>query len=315
MKLCIVIPALNEEATITDILNRIPRDIPGISSIETIVIDDGSRDRTRELALQKGAVVVSHDRNMGVGSALQTGIQTSLERNADFMVNMDGDGQFSPEDIPKLVQPLVSGDAEFVTASRFLNRDYYPQMDMFRFYGNRLMSALISLLTGRKFFDVSCGFRGYTRNVLRHLNLFGQFTYTQESFLELSYKGIAIIEIPLRIQGTRQHGHSRIARNLLKYAYRTSKIIFRSFRDYRPLIVFGFLAGALFVLSAGLTVFLLCHYAQTGSFFPHKWAGFVAGYSFGIGILIFVSGLVADMLTRIRMNQERILYLLRRKEQ
>lgn len=313
MKLCVVIPALNEDATITEVVKRVPLTIPKISEVVIVVVDDGSSDDTRKLALQTGAVVVSHIKNLGVGAALQTGIEKALELDADFMVNMDADGQFSPEDILTLVQPLINDEAEFVTASRFINRDFYPSMHPLKFYGNKLMSVLISLLTGRKFYDVSCGFRGYTRNVLLQLNLHGLFTYTQESFLELSFKGISIAEVPLMVRGNRRHGQSRIASNLFKYSFRTSKIIFRSFRDYRPMVVFGLFAATAFVAAIVLGSFLLYHYSTVGGLSPHKWAGFTAAFLAGIGVLVLVTGMVADMLTRIRVNQERILFLLKKQ--
>lgn len=312
-RLVVVMPALNESATIQSVIEAIPRDIPGIGDVRVVVVDDGSRDETASLARAAGAEVVGHTRNRGVGAAFQTGVEAALERRADVMVNMDADGQFEPADIAKLVAPIVAGDADFVTASRFAKKEFHPEMSASKFWGNQGMSWLISVLTGRKFHDVSCGFRAYSRETLLRLNLHGQFTYTQESFLDLTYKGLSILEVPVQVRGTREHGESRVASSLLRYAVATSKIIFRSFCDYRPILVFGSIALFLLALALVLGVFLLTHWLQTGQFTPHKWAGFTAGFLSAMGFLVGVSGLVADMLGRMRMNQERILYQMRKR--
>ncbi len=312
LQLLIVIPALNEEKTIADVINRIPRDIEGVNRIEVAVVDDGSTDRTADLAREADAYVISHARNKGVGAAFHSGVQYAIDSGADLVVNMDGDGQFSPEDIPTLIQPLLDGTADMATASRFINKEYWPQMTKIKFYGNRGMSALISFLTGKKFYDVSCGFRAYKRDVLLQLNLFGKFTYTQESFLDLSFKGIEITEVPVRIRGTREFGKSRVASNLFHYAFQTSKIILRSFRDYKPMILFGCIALGFLLVAMFLTAFLGLHYLRVGTFTPHKWAGFTAGLFYALGSITFVTGLFADMLGRVRKNQERILYMLKK---
>lgn len=119
MKLVVIIPALNEEATIGGVVGRVPVSIPGISQIERVVIDDGSRDGTAACAQEAGASVVRHPENRGVGEAFRTGVEEALRRGADIVVNMDGDGQFRPEDIPRLVRPILAGEAGFVTCTRF----------------------------------------------------------------------------------------------------------------------------------------------------------------------------------------------------
>lgn len=313
MKLCVMMPALNEEATIVDVIQRIPKEIPGISETVVVVVDDGSTDGTSRQAREAGALVVRHPQNRGVGAAFQSGVRKALDLEADLLVNIDSDGQFDPHDIPKLIGPLLSGQAGFVTASRFLEKEYYPEMSRVRFYGNKLMSFLISKLAGHKFCDVSCGFRAYTRDTLLELNLFGGFTYTQETFLDLTFKGIPIVEVPVRVRGTREFGKSRVASNLLSYAYRTGKIIFRSYRDYKPMHIFGALAALVWLAAVGILGFLGVHYIRTSGFTPYKTLGFVGGFLLAMGFLIFVTGLVADMLTRMRINQERILYMLRKR--
>lgn len=310
MRLCVVIPALNEENTICDLVRRIPADIAGISQTVTIVVDDGSTDRTGEVAEGAGAMVVRHSRNRGLGAAFRTGIETALSLGADVVVNMDGDGQFNPEDIEKILKPVLFEEAGFVTACRF--SDQYPAMSIPKLAGNLFVSRLISFLTGFRYRDVSCGFRAYSREALLKINLFGDFTYTQETFLDLSFKGVRIKEVPVEIN-QRAYGDSRVASNLLRYAVGAGKIMFRSFCDHRPIMVFGGLALALFFVALLLGVFFVTHFLTTDSFSPHKWAGFTAAFFFLLGMIAFVVGLLADMLGRIRKTNEKILYLLKRQ--
>jgi len=239
MKLTIIIPALNEAATIGKVIKNIPKKIRGISKIVVVVVDDGSTDKTGKIAEKKGAVVLRHARNTGLGSAFKTGVDFAIDSGTDVMVNIDADGQFYPQDIPRLVSPIVKGEAECTTASRFIDKKLYPKMHWLKFYGNKAMSLLISFLTGQRFYDVSCGMRAYNRHALLNFNLAGRFTYTQEAILNLAYKGIIIKEVPIKVIGQRQNGESKIASNLWRYAFRTSSIIFRAFRDYKPLYFFG----------------------------------------------------------------------------
>ncbi|MCB5235042.1 MAG: glycosyltransferase family 2 protein [Candidatus Cloacimonetes bacterium] len=308
MHLVIALPAYNESATIGQVLDSIKDSFQGVSIVTKLVIDDGSTDTTKEIAISKGAMVVSHSHNKGVGAALQTAVKTALGIDADIMVNIDSDGQFDTSDIELIIQPILEDKADFVTASRFKDKSLKPEMPWIKYQGNRFMSALISKLTKSKYYDVSCGFRAYSKETLLRLNLFGSFTYTQESFLDLAFKGLRIIEVPVKVRGVREHGKSRVASNLFKYGSNTISIILHSVIDYRPLSVFGVFALILFLASIGFGLFFFIHYFVTGRFSPHIWAGFVSGFLFAMGLLVIVLSLLGDMLSRIRLNQEEILY-------
>jgi hypothetical protein len=168
-------------------------------------------------------------------------------------------------------------------------------------------------LTGKKYYDVSCGFRAYSKETILRMNLFGKFTYTQETFLDLAFKNMEIVEVPLKVRGEREFGKSRVASNILKYAINTSKIIFRAFRDYKPLKFFAFLGTIFLILGLSLGSFFIYHYVNTGKFSGQLWAGFSAGFSILFSFLFFLTGLLGDMLVRIRNNQEKLLYLERVK--
>jgi glycosyltransferase involved in cell wall biosynthesis len=311
-RLLVMMPALNEEASIGAVLARVPRSIPGVGSVEILVVDDGSKDRTVAIAKDAGASVISHGRNLGVGSALQTGLAEAVRRGVDLLVNIDSDGQFAPEDIAKIVVPVIEGRADFVTASRFMDPALVPEMPWVKKFGNWGMARIVSGLIGQRFDDVSCGFRCYGREALLNLVLLGRFTYTQESFLVLSQKGLAMVEMPMKVRGVREHGKSRVASNLFNYAYRTLGIIFSFIRDYSPGVLFNNVAGLFLAASFGLGGFFLWHRLASGQFSPHIWAGFVSAFLFGVATLIFGLGQIALMVARLRSVQERQLYLVRR---
>lgn len=311
MKLLVAIPCLNEEKTLASVLNSIPKSIPSLTQIDVLVIDDGSTDQTAQVAQKHGAFLIQHRYNAGVGISLQDAIQFALNGHYDFMVNIDGDGQFNPKDIEKLVTPLIKNQADFVTASRFADPKLYPKMPTLKFYGNKVMSKLVSAVSGKHFYDVSCGFRAYSREALLRLNLMGRFTYTQESFLDLSFKNLRIMEVPVEVTYFDDRT-SRVANNLFTYTFKTLKIIFRTYRDYKPLKFFTYLSLGFYALSGALGAFVLGHYLKTSQFSPHIWAALSSGFFFLVGTLLCILGIVADMLDRIRFNQEKIMYYIKK---
>lgn len=312
LQLVVVMPALNEEATVADTIRRIPPVMPGIASIRVLVIDDGSTDGTVEQARSAGAVVVSHGQRRGVGAAFHTALAYALEMGADIMASIDADGQFDPATLPELIAPVVQGRADFATASRFADPALVPEMPRIKLWGNRMMSRLISHLIGQRFHDVSCGMRCYNWRAAMSLNVIGQFTYTQEVFMNLAFKGLRMVEVPIKVRGQRQHGQSRVASNLWRYAARTSGIIFRAYRDYRPMQFFGRLAMGMMVPAVLLECFLLVHYEMTGKFTPHKWAGFTGAGLFVGGLIMWFMGIIGDMLDRHRIYLEELLYQARK---
>jgi glycosyltransferase involved in cell wall biosynthesis len=307
----VAIPALDEERSIARVIEGIPSDIPGVTSVEILVVDDGSRDQTAQIAESAGATVLRHLRHRGLGSAFRTALSHAVDGGFDIVATIDGDGQFDPLYIPTLLVPILEGRADFTTASRFKDPQLTPEMPWAKRWGNRIVSRLISRLAGQRFYDVSCGMRCYSRRAALHLQLLGQFTYTQEVFLNLAFKDLRIVEIPLPVRGEREFGKSRVASSLSRYAWQTSKIVFRSYRDYRPLRFFGSLALLCALPAAGLGIFLLLHFLQTGHFSPHKWAGVSALSLFGGTLLFATVGVIGDMLNRHRIYLEEILYRLR----
>ena len=317
LKLLVVsIPALNEAATIKQVIERIPTHVDGIETVRTIVVDDGSTDNTTQLAEAAGAIVVQHPRNLGVGAAFATGIDHALRCGADIIVNMDADGQFRPEDIPDLIAPILNDSYDFVSCTRFADPANIPTMPWIKLWGNRMMCRLINLITGSgtRFTDVACGFRAYSRDTALQLNLFGCFTYTQETFIDLAAKRVAMTEVPLVVRGVREHGESRVASNLFRYALNASVIILRAFRDWQPLLFFGGIALVFLLMGMGLLSFVGCWWLATSRTAPWTSLITLGGTSSVMGIAFAVLALVADQIGRIRKIQERLLYLQRRQD-
>jgi glycosyltransferase involved in cell wall biosynthesis len=257
--------------------------------------------------------VVRHTENRGVGAAFSTGIKAALEAQADIIVNMDGDGQFDPKDIPQLIAPVLSGQSDFVTCTRFALPDYQPRMPFIKRRGNRWMTRIINAATGGRFSDVSCGFRAYSRDTALHLNLFGAFTYTQETFLDLARKKVRMAEVPLKVRGEREFGQSRVAGSISRYAVRAGSIILLSLRDTRPLVFFGTIGLFFLLLGVAAGAFLLSHWLHTGMTTPYQSLLTLGTLSTILGFLLIVLALVADMLGRLGRNQEEILYLLKKQ--
>lgn len=314
LHLLVAMPALNEAATIVKVIDSIPKSIDGISQIDVLVVNDGSTDRTAELAIEAGAHVISHSKSQGVGAAFHSALAYAIDTHADLLVTIDSDGQFNPADIPKIAEPVIQNRADFATASRFMDPALVPEMPWIKKWGNRQMSRLISRLTNLKFHDVSCGMRCYGRKALVNLNPLGTFTYTQEVFLNLAFKKLRIVEVPVKVRGVREVGKSRVASNLWNYGINTSKIIFRAYRDFHPLKFFGGLAVLLGIPGLLLAGFLAIHYLRTGMYTPHKWAGFTAGTLFGLSLILLLMGILGDMLHRHRVYLEELLARARTQE-
>src|SRR3954470_17446916 len=330
MKLVVTIPALNEEKTIYQVVSGVPRDIPGIADTEVIVVNDGSTDSTAEEALRAGAIVVSLPGKGGLGHVFRTGLERAMRRGADIIVNIDGDGQFNPGDIRKLIAPILDDNADFVTCSRFSDPALRPKMPIVKYYGNQWVTGIINWICGgTKFTDVSCGFRAFNREAAYRLTLFGRFTYTQECFIDLFSKGLRMAEVPLKVRGVREHGKSRIASSIVKYATNSFPIILRAMRDIQPLKFFGGIAAMLAVpgILAALfvTIWYMIPHSRTieiGNLkrveTVHVTSPFtslipLSGALMTRGFLMFAVALLADMLGRHRRISEEMLYLARRR--
>ena len=194
MKLVVQVPCLNEEETLPAVLGSIPRHIPGIDSIEIVVIDDGSTDRTVEVAQRFGAHVIKHARTMGLARSFRDGAEYALFRGADIVVNTDGDNQYPQAAIPDLVAPIVRGAADIVIGDR--QTDSIEHFSGFKKVMQRFGSRVVNKAANTELPDAASGFRAYSRAALYRLNLITQFSYCMETIIQAGNRRLEIVSIP-----------------------------------------------------------------------------------------------------------------------
>ncbi len=313
MKLLVNIPAYNEAEVIGKTIREIPREIKGISAIAVQVIDDGSTDQTKIAAKKAGAdLIYSHKINRGLGVAFKSAVIQALEKNFDIMVNIDADGQFNPQDIPKLVQPILNQKADIVIGSRFSG--IKPKgMPFIRKSLNKLAAKIIGTFLGTKTDDITCGFRAYNRETMLKLNLTHQFTYTQETIIDALGKNLEIIWLPVQVTYFKNR-KAKLTKNILNFIYQSLIIIFKTLRDTKPLKFFGFLALFSIIAAGIIFAIFLFYYFQTLKISPYRnWIGLGSIFLF-LGIQLMIFAFLADMVKSNRQIIEERMYEERRRQ-
>lgn len=313
MNLIIYIPALNEEDTISNVISSIPKTIDKINNINILVVDDGSTDNTCKISQKLGATVISHSNNKGVGIAFQTAVQYCIDNNVDIMVSIDADGQFETTEIPTLIAPILNQKSDFVTGTRFDNGKP-KNMSNVKFWGNKKVNQIISYISKININDASCGFRAYNRESLLNLNLKGKYTYTHESILELTFKGLVLGQVPIKVKYFDDRV-SRVANNIFKYFIKTSSIIIRCFKDYKPLPIFISFSLMFLILGIGFVGFTIIHWMNFNQITPYKSIGIAGLFSLSFSLFIFLFALISDTLGNVRREQEKIIYMLKKNKQ
>ena len=256
MKLVVLIPAFNEEKNIEKTIRHIPKQIFGIDELKILVIDDGSTDKTTDMAINGGAYrVILHKTNIGVGAAFMTGIRNAITMNADIVVTIDADSQFDSNQIPELIAPIMNNQADVVIGSRF--REGRPKgIPKIKYLGNMIFSRIVSRLIQQKFTDTQTGFRAYSKRALLNISVVNDFTYTQEVLIDLKFKGMQITEVPISVKYDDKR-KSRVIKNIFSYSAKVLVIITRTLVFHRPMSSFFILAGLFFgggILAKILTI-------------------------------------------------------------
>jgi len=265
LKLVILIPAFNEEKTISDVIKSIGTSFPKINEIEVLVIDDGSTDKTADVARSCGALVYSFTQNKGLAKAISYGFSKARERKADILVILDADNQYDPNEIPLLLDPILEKKADIVLGDRkIMKLDHMPLQKKI---GNKLSSRVVSKLMGQRINDAQTGFRAFNQDAINKLHIFSGYTYTQETLLQAKYKGLKILEVPVAFR--RRNDKSRLISNIFTYAFRTISLIASTIIFYKSFKFFGILTVILFGIGVGLSVFLLNHFYTTGNINPY----------------------------------------------
>jgi glycosyltransferase involved in cell wall biosynthesis len=310
MKLVVMIPCCNEEKTIVSVIKEIPRDC--CDEVEVLVINDGSTDNTVQEAEKGGAdKILSFKKNKGLAPAFRAGLQTALEMGADIIVNTDGDGQYNGKEIPKLIEPILDGRADFVLGSR--TKGHIEYMPLQKKIGNRIATFITRKVTGYPVSDAQSGFRAFTRDCAMRLNVMADYTYVQETLIQATYYGLVIEEVPIEFR-RRNAGPSRLISSIWRYAKKAGVTIARGYRDFHPLdTFFGF--GSLFILVGLLFGFrVLLGFFKTGAVTGYLPSAVLTVLLILIGVSTVTLGLIADILKTQRKIQDEILYRLKKIE-
>jgi glycosyltransferase involved in cell wall biosynthesis len=310
-KLIIQIPCFNEEETLPGTLAELPRKLPGVDVVEWLVVDDGSRDRTVEVARELGVDhVVRLPRNRGLARAFMAGIRASLEAGADFIVNTDADNQYRAADIPLLLEPILKGEAELVVGARPIGeiRHFSFQKRTLQ----RLGSWVTRILSGTEVSDAVSGFRALSRRAAMQLHVFNEYTYTVETLIQAGQKGMAVLSVPIGVNPDQRP--SRLVRSTPRYVLRQATTMLRIFVTYRPFRFFALLGTGVFLVGFLLGLrFLYFYLNHVGS--GHVQSVILAALLLGIGIFLFLVGLLADLIAVNRRLLEDMEARLQRMEE
>ncbi len=308
MKLIIQIPAFNEELNIAAALADLPKTIAGITSIETLVIDDGSSDATADIATKAGATrVLRLTSHRGLATAFLAGLDTALRMGADIIVNTDADGQYRGTDIPRLIQPLLEGRAEVVIGDREVARS--PHMGAMKRSLQRLGSWTVSLASGINLPDVTSGFRAFSREAAMQINVFNPFTYTLETIIQAGQRNLHVASVPITTNPPTRP--SRLYRGIGSYVRKSAATIFRMYVVYRPLKTFFAIGAVLFSIGVALGLRFIYFYAN-GVGGGHVQSLILAAVFLIIGFQTLLIALLADLISVNRRINEEILTRLRR---
>lgn len=311
VKLIIQIPCYNEEKTLPLTLRDLPKRIPGIDVIETLVIDDGSADDTVRVAREHGVhYIVSLTNNKGLAASFIAGIDACLKQGADIIVNTDGDNQYCGDDVIKLVQPILAGEADIVIGDREVNS--IAHFSPVKRFLQRLGSWVVRHFSDTEVPDATSGFRAYSRDAALRMNVVSRFSYTLETIIQAGKKNLALSFVPVRTNGKLRE--SRLFRSIPNYLKRSIGTMLRIYIMYEPLKTFGMIGLFIFTVGATISVRFLYFY-----FFVDKGAGHIQSLILSavfmiVGFQVGLIGLVADLIANNRILLEDTLYRIKKIE-
>ena len=299
MRLIVNLPAFNEAEKIGETIKRIPRQIKGVDEVFVQVTDDGSKDDTVKISKEAGAdFVYSNGVNRGIGITFKNATEHALDNGADIMVNMDADGQFDPNDIEKLIAPILNNEVDMVSATRFGNKEA-QNMPKMKYYLNLLAAKIIGGFLGHKIDDLTCGFRAYSRETLIKLNIVPGFTYTQETIIDAIGKNLKLKWVPVTV--TYFAGRkSRVVKSIFNYVSNSFHIILEAVRDVRPMKFFGFPAMVMLFGAVCFFVYFLVMYLHDFKITPYRNILLMAITLLIVGIQFLIFAFIADMIKSAR---------------
>ncbi|MDY3250504.1 MAG: glycosyltransferase family 2 protein [Candidatus Choladocola sp.] len=308
MKLIIQIPCYNEAETLEIALNDLPKHIDGIDEIEYLIINDGSKDNTVEVARNWGVnYVVNFKQNKGLAKGFMAGLDACLRNGADIIVNTDADNQYVGEDIEKLVRPILDGKADMVIGERPIDQTehFSPLKKKLQHFG----SWVVRKASKTDIPDAPSGFRAYSREAAMRINVVNEYTYTLETIVQAGRNKMALTSVPIRTNGELRP--SRLFNSMLGYVKKSMLTIIRAFLMYRPLMFFTTIGSVLSLIGVGLGVrFLVYFFAGTGA--GHIQSLILASMMIILGVMTIIVGLQGDIIAANRKILEDIQYHVRK---
>ena len=311
MRLIIQIPCYNEEDQLPVTLAALPRRVPGFDRVEWLIVDDGSTDRTLDVARELGVDhIIRLTNNKGLATAFQAGLDACLKLGADVIVNTDADNQYSADDIPALVAPVLSGEADMVVGDRNV-----MGVEHFSFTKKRLQrlgSWVLRRASDTTVPDATSGFRAYNREAALSLTVVSKFTYTLESLIQAGKSFVAVTDVPVRTNDTTRE--SRLFGSMAAYVRRNAASVFRIYAGYEPLFVFTALAAIVFAGAVIAWLPFLIDWLVNGRREGHIQSILLGGVLFVASIQLFALGVIADLISAHRTVSQRTLERVRRLE-
>jgi len=305
-----MIPCLNEEKTLPLVVKSIPKRIKGITKVKILVIDDGSTDKTLEVARKlKVDYLIRHYHTQGLAKSFSDGLDYCLKKGADIIVNTDGDNQYPQADIPRLIKPILDGKARIVIANR--QTDKIKHFSYTKKIMQKLGSWLVRYISGVDVPDAISGFRAYSRMAALQLNVITEFSYCTETIIQAGKKKIAVASINVKTNPKTRE--SRLFRNNFQHIKNTTATVFRVVTMYEPLKVFA-ITGLLF-MAPGIIIWIrfLYYYFNFGNAQGHLQSLFLATIFIIVGFQIGIFGLIADSIAANRKLAEKTLFILKSK--
>lgn len=296
MKLIVQIPCYNEEDTLPQTVADIPREIPGIDKVEILIIDDGSRDRTIEVARACGVDhIVINKKNVGLAKSFRRGLDACLQLGADIIVNTDGDNQYYGPDIALLVQPIIAGKADVVLGDRQTSTIHHFSLS--KRLLQRFGSSVVRRFSGVNVPDAVSGFRAISRDAAMRLNVVSPFSYTIEMLIQVGAKGLAFTSVPVRTNDKTRE--SRLFKSVFRFIERSGTTLVRMYSMYRPLKVFVSIGMLMLILGMiPMVRFLYFYFFVSGH---GKIQSLIIGSAIlTVGAIIVALGLLADLLSHNR---------------
>jgi glycosyltransferase involved in cell wall biosynthesis len=311
MKLIIPIPCFNERETLPETVAALPREIAGIDEIEFLIIDDGSGDGTSELARAIGVHhIVRFSQNRGLARGFMAGIEACLRLGADIIVNTDADNQYNAADIPALVGPILRREADLVVGDRQVGT--VAEFSSMKKRLQRFGSWVVRLASNTEVPDATSGFRAISRDAALRMLVTNEFTYTLETLIQAGASRLAVTAVPIRTNPKTRD--SRLFRSIGQYIRRSGTTILRIYTMYRPLRAFMYLAAALFLAGTALGLRFLIHYLADDGPTGHIQSLILTAILLISAFIVFLGGVIADLVGANRKLLEDVVYRLRRLE-